>query len=78
MKPKPRITKADDGWQVERPRVGFGAAEVRSGFPTREAAGAWLADIGRLGSSPGSYERTKTPNGQGGWFHEDPWPVIIR
>jgi hypothetical protein len=79
MRPKPKITKVADGWQVERPRTGFGQSEVRGGFPSWEAAGAWLKTVGNLGSSSASFDRTTSPRGY--WKHNsqhDAWPVIIR
>lgn len=79
MRPKPRITKGPDGWQVERPRAGFAGPEVRSGFASREAAGEWLKNTGNLGSSSASFDRTRTPEGYRKHNHgRDAWPVIIR
>lgn len=79
MKPKPRISKGTDGWQVVRPAFGFGPPEVRAGFPSWQAAGKWLKTTGHLGSASASAERTSSPENDLPWRSaETVWPVIIR
>lgn len=77
MRAKPRISKADDGWQVELPAFGFHEATIKPGFVSHKAAVGWLTGSGNLGTASPLAERTDTP--------EDPdyrygarWPVVIR
>lgn len=78
MKPKPRIEKADDGWQVTLPPFGFRReSEVKSGFCSREAAGRWLRGIS-IGASDGTLVQFAGAPRRSGWLGDDNWPVVIR
>jgi hypothetical protein len=61
VRAKPRISKADDGWQVELPAFGFHAPVVKDGFPSREDAGRWLATSQNIGTGSQVVERASRP-----------------
>lgn len=60
MKPKPRISKTTDGWQVTIPPFGFGPPHVKPGFPSWKAAGDWLAKGSEVGAGSQLVERAST------------------
>lgn len=75
MRAKPRISKADDGWQVELPAFGFHEATTKGGFATHKAAAGWLTGNGNLGTASSLAERTDTPTSR--HWHGG-WPMVIR
>lgn len=75
MKPKPRISKADDGWRVELPAFGFHEATVKAGFGSHKAAVGWLTGNGNLGTASSLAERTATPERR---YWGANWPMVIR
>lgn len=77
MKAKPRISKADDGWQVELPAFGFHQATVKGGFGSHKAALGWLTGNGNLGTSSSQAERTRTPE-DSDYRWGARWPMVIR
>lgn len=77
VKPKPKISKGDDGWQVTLPAFGFASTIVRPGFTSREQAGAWLAAQKNVGSSAQHLGRTTTPEDRDLRYGAR-WPVVIR
>lgn len=76
MKLKPRIYKADDGWSVELPAFGFAPSSTKPGFASREAAGAWLARHGNIGSGSQHIERASSVGDR--YRRVDGWPLVIR
>lgn len=75
MRAKPRISKADDGCQVELPAFGFHEATVKGGFGSHKAAVGWLTGNGNLGTASSQAERTTTPSSRS-WGTN--WPLVIR
>lgn len=75
MRAKPRISKADDGWQVELPAFGFHQGAVKGGFGGHKAAVGWLKGNGNLGTASSQAERTDTPDGPSEGAN---WPAVIR
>lgn len=75
-RPKPRIIKGADGWQVALPAFGFAPEPVvRGGFASREAAGDWLANQRRDTHNGGSFDRASAVAGRSRF---DSWPVVVR
>lgn len=77
MRAKPRISKADDGWQVELPAFGFHEATTKTGFGTHKAAVGWLTGNGNRGTSSLLAERTDTPEDRN-YRYGARWPMVIR
>ena len=78
MKPKPRVRKGADGWEVARPGYGFGKPTKNGPYPSQQAALATLR--GKTASATPIIERTATPSGvEQGWYGlVTPWPMEVR
>lgn len=75
VKQKPRIFKADDGWAYQLPAFGFGDTTVKSGHPSREAAGRALADQQNGGSGSQLAERASVVRSR---FCDMNVPMVVR
>lgn len=77
-RPKPKIRKGADGWEIIRPRCGFQGPEQLGPYPDQAAAVAALQGTVKVGSAGPNIDRTWTPEPRRTWGGRQLWQPVIR